>query len=108
MPHAWDSDALDKEGKVMDYQSMQEIIAYHSMNGRYRWKTHDQMRDQFYGYIPKLAQDYRFCALFVNQAGRPHPSIQFVGPSFAVGSKGEILAETQDGSEQVLLVDIPI
>jgi (R)-amidase len=108
MPHAWDSDAMDEEGKVMDYQSMQEIVAYHKKTGNYKWKTHDQMRDDFYTYIPQLAHNCRFCALFVNQAGRPHPSIEFVGPSFAVGSDGKVLVETRDGSEQMLIVELAV
>lgn len=108
MPHAWDSDALDEKGKVIDYQSMQEIVAYHEKTGNFKWKTHEQMRDDFYAYIPKLAHDYHFYALFVNQAGRPHPSIEFVGPSFAVSPEGRILVETHDGSEQLLMVELPI
>ena len=107
MPHAWDSDALDEQGKVIDYQSMEEIVAYHKKSGNYRWKTHDEMRNDFYTYIPELARNHGFYALFVNQAGRPHPSVEFVGPSFAVSTKGEILAETHDGSEQVLMVELP-
>lgn len=107
MPHAWDSDALDAEGKVIDYQTMDEIVAYHAKTGKYCWKTHNQMRDDFYSYIPQLARDHHFFALFVNQAGRPHPSIEFVGPSFVVGPEGEIRSETHDGSEQMLIVDLP-
>lgn len=108
MPHAWDSDALDGEGQVIDYSSMEEIVQYHRETGRYTWKTHDQMRDDFYAYIPQLARDGHCYALFVNQSGRPHPSIQFVGPSFAVSSRGEILAETRDGSEQMLIAELTV
>jgi (R)-amidase len=108
MPHAWDSDALDGEGQVIDYSSMEEIVQYHRETGRYTWKTHDQMRDDFYAYIPQLARDGHFYALFVNQSGRPHPSIQFVGPSFVVSPHGEILAETRDGSEQMLIAELTV
>ena len=66
------------------------------------------MRDEFYAYIPQLARENRFFSLFVNQAGRPHPSIHFVGPTFAVESSGRIKEETKDGAEQVLLVDLDI
>jgi (R)-amidase len=108
MPHAWDADALDSENKVIDYDSMDEIIAYHEQTGHYAWKTHDQMRDEFYAYIPQLARDGHFYALFVNQSGRPHPSIQFVGPSFVVSPDGKLLAETRNGSEQMLILELTV
>jgi predicted amidohydrolase len=47
MPHAWDADALDDEGRVVDYDSMEEIVERLRRTGRMRWKTHDQMRDDF-------------------------------------------------------------
>jgi predicted amidohydrolase len=106
MPHAWDSDALDTEGRVIDYHTMEEIVGYHARTGFRRWKTHDQMRDDFYAYIPQLAAEHRFHAIFVNQAGRPHDSIQFVGPSFVVDAAGRIVAETHDGAEQLLFAEI--
>ena len=108
MPYAWDSDALDGEGRVIDYSSMEEIVQYHQETGNYTWKTHDQMRDEFYAYIPQLARDGQFYALFINQSGRPHPSIQFVGPSFVAGPDGKILVGTRDGSEQMLIVELPV
>jgi predicted amidohydrolase len=106
MPHAWDSDALDEEGQVIDYHTMEEILEYRRRAGRMRWKSHDQMRDDFYGYIPGLARDNRFWALFVNQAGRPHECLQFVGPSFVVDPAGRVVAETRDGSEQLVLAEL--
>ena len=39
MPHAWDSDALDLDGNVLDYNSMEEIVAFHQQTGHYIWKT---------------------------------------------------------------------
>jgi predicted amidohydrolase len=103
MPHAWDSDALDEEGRVIDYDSMEEIVAYRRRTGGMRWKTHDQMRDDFYAYIPALARENRFWALFVNQSGRPHECLEFLGPSFVVDPTGRVVAETRDGSEQLVL-----
>lgn len=108
MPHAWDSDALDLDGNVLDYNSMEEIVAFHQQTGHYSWKIHNQMRDEFYAYIPQLARENQFFALFVNQAGQPHPSIQFVGPTFAVEPSGRINEETKDGTEQVLVVDLDL
>jgi predicted amidohydrolase len=106
MPHAWDSDALDEHGRVIDYQSMEEIVEYRRRTGSLRWKTHDQMRDDFHEYIPGLARDGRFWALFVNQSGRPHECLEFVGPSFAVDPWGRVVAETQDGGEQLVFAKI--
>jgi len=106
MPHAWDSDALDEEGRVIDYDSMEEIVGYRQRTGGMRWKTHDEMRDDFYEYIPALARENRFWALFVNQSGRPHGCLEFLGPSFVVDPAGRVVAETRDGSEQLVLATV--
>jgi predicted amidohydrolase len=106
MPHAWDSDALDEEGRVIDYHSMEEIVTYRRRTGGLRWKSHDQMRDDFFQYIPGLARDGRFWALFVNQAGRPHECLDFVGPSFVVDPSGRVVAETREGGEQLVLASL--
>jgi predicted amidohydrolase len=106
MPHAWDSDALDEEGRVIDYQSMEEIVAYRRRTGALRWKTHDQMRDDFYQRIPGLAREGRFWALFVNQSGRPHECLDFVGPSFVVDPSGGVVTATRDGSEQLVFATL--
>jgi len=102
MPHAWDSDALDEEGRVIDYDSMEEIVAYRERTGGMRWKSHDEMRDDFYGHIPALARENRFWALFVNQSGRPHDCLEFLGPSFVVDPAGSVVAETRHGGEQLV------
>jgi (R)-amidase len=106
MPHAWDADALDEDGTVIDYDSMEEIDARLRRTGQMRWKTHDQMRDDFYETIPDLAREGRFWALFVNQAGRPHPCLDFVGPSFVVDPSGRVVAETRDREEQLVVADV--
>ncbi len=106
MPHAWDSDALDQEGRVIDYQSMAEILEYHARTGHRVFKTHDQMRNDFYEYVPGLMRAHGFWGFFVNQAGRPHDSIQFVGPSFVVDPSGAIVAESHGPEEQFVSADI--
>jgi predicted amidohydrolase len=106
MPHAWDADALDEDGAVIDYDSMEEIAARLRHTGHMRWKTHDQMRDDFYETIPDLAREGMFWALFVNQAGRPHPCLDFVGPSFVVDPSGRVVAETRDRGEQIVFADV--
>jgi predicted amidohydrolase len=106
MPHAWDADALEEDGRVIDYDSMEEIVAWLRRTGRMRFKTHDQMRDDFYQTIPGLAREGRFWALFVNQSGRPHECLDFVGPSFVVDPSGRVVAETHDGGEQLVFADI--
>jgi predicted amidohydrolase len=106
MPHAWDSDALDEEGRVIDYDSMEEIVAYRQRTGGMRWRTHDEMRDDFYGYIPALARENRFWACFVNQSGRPHDCLEFLGPSFVADPAGRVIAGTRDGSEQLVLATL--
>lgn len=106
MPHAWDADALDHDGRVIDYQTMEEIVAYRARTGGLQWKTHDEMRDDFYAYIPALARDGGFWALFVNQAGRPHACLEFVGPSFVVAPSGQVVAATRDASEQLVFATL--
>jgi predicted amidohydrolase len=106
MPHAWDADALDEDGAVIDYDSMDEIVARFRRTGRMLWKTHDQMRDEFYRTIPGLAREGRFWALFVNQSGRPHECLDFVGPSFVADPSGRVVAETRDGDEQLVFAEI--
>ena len=106
MPHAWDADALDEDGTLIEYDSMEEIGARLQRTGPMRWKTHDQMRDDFYETIPGLAREGRFWALFVNQTGRPHPGLDFVGPSFVVDPSGRVVAETRDRGEQIVFADI--
>ncbi len=106
MPHAWDADALDEDGTVIEYGSMEEIGVRLRRSGQLRWKTHDQMRDDFYETIPDLAREGRFWALFVNQAGRPHPCLDFVGPSFVVDPSGRAVAETRDRGEQIVFADV--
>jgi predicted amidohydrolase len=106
MPHAWDSDALNEEGKVIEYHSMDEIVRYHQRTEHRLFKTHDQMRDDFHAYIPSAVQSCGFWGLFVNQAGRPHESVEFVGPSFVVNPAGQIVAETEHGAEQILFADV--
>ncbi len=107
MPHAWDSDALDEQAQVIDYNSMEEIVEYHERTGRRVWKTYEQMWSEFNPRIPNLARENRIWALFINQAGQPHPSLKFVGPTFAADSQGRIVAETADETEQLVTVAIP-
>jgi predicted amidohydrolase len=107
MPHAWDADPVDRVGQDLKYNTMDGLIEHHR-NGRLGgWKNHDAMRAQFYGYIPRLAQANKFCALFVNQCGQPHETLKFVGPTFAVSPEGKIVAETKDDAEQILYVEVP-
>ncbi len=107
MPHAWDSDALDEQGRVIDYNSMEEIVEYHQRTGWRLWKTYEQMCSEFNLRISNLASENRIWALFINQAGQPHPSLKFVGPSFAADPDGRIVAQTSDETEQLVTVDIP-
>jgi predicted amidohydrolase len=107
MPHAWDADPLDTAGGLLKHDTILELFEHQRCGRLGGWATHDAMRDQFYAYVPQRAREHGFHALFVNQSGQPHPALRFEGPSFAVGRRGEILAETKDGSEQMLLVEIP-
>ncbi len=106
MPHAWDADPLDRQGRELKYNSMVELAEHHRAGRLGGWKTHGQMRDFFMSYVPQRARENHFYALFVNQCGRPHPALRIVGPSFAVDPQGHVLVQTRDEREQVLCVDI--
>jgi predicted amidohydrolase len=106
MPHAWDADPLGLDGKELKHDSMAELLD-HYQNGRLGgWQSHDGMLEQFLRYIPLRARENRFYALFVNQSGRPHETLHFAGPTFAVNPEGKLIACTQNGSEQVLYVTL--
>lgn len=107
MPHAWDADALDVQGRVVDFLTMEEITEAHQTGRIARWKTHDEMLEFFLGYIPELARRHGFWALFVNQCGRPHPNLDFPGPSFAVDPQGQVVVCTRNRSESLLYLEIP-
>jgi predicted amidohydrolase len=108
MPHAWDSDALDEQGQVIDYQSMEEIAAYHKRTGHRVFKTHDQMKKDFFAYVPAVMRTGGFWGFFINQAGRPHDSIQFVGPSFVVNRAGAVVAETDGPEEKMIFAEVEL
>ena len=55
---------------------------------------------------PASPGEGRFWALFVNQAGSPHPCLDFVGPSFVVDPTGRVVAETRDRGEQIVFAEI--
>ena len=106
MPHAWDADPLAADGTDLPHSTIGELFE-HQRNGRLAgWRDHDEMRAQFYSYIPQRAQENGFQVLFVNQAGQPHAAIRFEGPTFAADRKGNIVAETVNGREQVVFVDL--
>jgi predicted amidohydrolase len=108
MPHAWDADPLAADGTDLPHATIAELFDHYA-NGRVAgWRDHDGMRAQFYSFIPQRARENRFHALFVNQAGQPHPAIRFEGPTFAAGCDGSILAETAGGGEQIVLVDLDL
>jgi predicted amidohydrolase len=106
MPHAWDADPLASDGTDLPHSTMAELYEHQARGRLAGWRSHDEMRDQFYRYIPARARENRFWALFVNQAGQPHPAVRMEGPTFAVNPCGEIVAETRNGSEQMLLIEL--
>lgn len=108
MPHAWDADPLDEHGAELSHGSMAELIEHWRAGRLAGWRSHDEMREQFFAYIPRRAKDNGFYALFVNQAGQPHPALRFEGPTFAVDPEGRILAQTESGEEGVLQVEVPL
>jgi predicted amidohydrolase len=106
MPHAWDSDPIDKQGKELKYDSMQELVSIKEKGNFGGWKSYQQMKAHFMTYIPQAAKKNNFHALFINQAGQPHECIKFMGPTFHIDNKGAVRAEVRDEKEQLLLVDI--
>ena len=107
MPHAWDADPLDHQGKDLRYDTINELVDHHTTGRLAGWQTHDEMATQFYSYIPQQAKENSFYALFINQSGQPHPALLFDGPTFAVNPKGKVIAKTKNGLEQLVYVCIP-
>ncbi len=106
MPHAWDADPLAADGTELPHDTMAELYEHASRGRLAGWRTHDEMRDQFYRYIPQRAKENGYWALFVNQSGQPHRAVRIVGPTFAVNPDGEVVAATRDGSEQIVWVEV--
>lgn len=106
MPHAWDADPLDTSGEPLGSAHLPELEEHRRAGRLGGWKTHHQMRDHFYSYIPDYAREHGFAVLFVNQCGQPHPCLRFEGPTFAVDRAGEVLVETEDGGEQLLYAEL--
>src|SRR5690606_34569071 len=90
----------------LKYNTMEQLVEHQRQGNLAGWKSHDQMRQEFFGYIPAAAARGRFQALFVNQSGQPHPALRFNGPSFAVDRDGRVIACTESGEEQVLVVTL--
>ena len=86
---------------------MEEIVDYHERTGHRAWKTCDEMWPEFSPRIPNIARENHVWALFINQAGQPHPCIKFVGPTFAVDPGGTIVAQTDDGNERLITIETP-
>jgi predicted amidohydrolase len=106
MPHAWDSDPLAADGTDLAHETMAELYEHQRQGRLAGWRSHDEMRDQFYRYIPARARENGFWALFVNQSGQPHPAVKIVGPTFAVTPRGDVAVETRDAAEQMVIVDL--
>ncbi len=63
-------------------------------------------RDLSQSYIPELARENGFPALFVSQCGRPQRALWIAGHSFAVDPQGQVFVQTRDDAEQMLCVDV--
>jgi predicted amidohydrolase len=106
MPHAWDADPLGPDGKALDHRHMDELYEDYRSGKLCGWESHDGMLAQFLRYIPERARENGFHALFVNQSGQPHEALRMEGPTFAADPRGEVLARTTGGEQQVVYVDI--
>lgn len=108
MPHGWDADPLDINNRVLDGATLDELLELKNKGRLKGWKTHDEMKDFFYSYVPEYSRKYGVEIIFVNQAGQPHPCLKLEGPSFALNSAGEIEVESQTGNETVLYCNLDL
>ena len=106
MPHAWDSDPLDSQGRELQYNTVAELIALERSGNLGWWKSYSRMRDYFFDYVPVYATEFNYTACFINQTGQPHRCIRFVGPTFVANSNGIIVAESDSEREQVVYADL--
>lgn len=108
MPHAWDADPLLKSGKPAGWGDFDEMVDAFARNRVAGFRDHGEMLESFIGKLQPVCARLEMAAVFVNQAGQPHPLIPFVGPSFALDAAGEVIARSRTGRQNLLMVDLPI
>ena len=106
MPHAWDADPILKDGRPAGWSTIEEMVDFNARGMIARYRTHREMLARFTERAALPCREQGYFGLFVNQVGQPHPLIPFVGPSFAVGPDGEMIARSRNKKEGMLIVDI--
>jgi predicted amidohydrolase len=107
MPHAWDADPVLKGGRNESWRNMGEAVAAYAQGKVIGHRTHDEMLGRFTKRVRPHAVKNGFYAAFVSQSGVPHPLTPMAGPSFVMDPKGNIIASTKNGKEQIVFADIP-
>jgi predicted amidohydrolase len=106
MPHAWDADPILTNGRIAAWRSVSHMVEANLAGRVRRYRTHDEMFAAFSKRIMAAAGRNRYYAAFVNQAGRPHPLIPFVGPTFVVKPCGQVVARSRSEAETIVIADI--
>ncbi len=107
MPHAWDADPLLAGGRVAAWRSLAHAVDAHLAGRVRRYRTHDEMLAAFASRITAAARRNRFHAALVNQVGRPHPLMPFVGPTFVADPLGRLLARSTGPQETMVVAEVP-
>ena len=107
MPHAWDADPILRDGRTAGWANIEQMVEAFALDRIARFRTHAEMLAGFSQRLAQAAARHGLWALFVNQVGRPHPCIPFVGPSFAADPEGKVVARSPTKREGMLLVEVP-
>jgi predicted amidohydrolase len=108
MPHAWDADPILTNGRAAGWRHVEDMVDHFARGKVERFRTHDEMYQAFVARLAPICAREKVCAAFVNQVGRPHPLIPFVGPSFALDRTGKVIARSRSAREGVLIADLPL
>ena len=106
MPHAWDADPILTNGRVASFHDGEQMVSTYAAGRVERHRTHDEMLEVFSSRLAPICRKLGIAGAFVNQVGRPHPLIPFVGPSFALDAAGRMIAQSRNEREGVLLADL--
>ncbi len=108
MPHAWDADPILGNGRAAAWRSFAHMVEANLAGRVRRYRTHDEMFEAFAGRVAAAARRNGFYAALVNQVGRPHPLMPFVGPTFVVDPAGRVIARSRRPAETTVLADLAV
>ena len=71
-------------------------------------ESSEEKKERWFRYLPARAYDNSVFLVACNLLGETESGLAFSGSALILGPKGEILAESQDGGEEVILADLKV